>query len=212
MLPSGLAFDDAVAAELARGRPSTVIVDDAHRAASLNLLRAVLDDPRYEGVQLILTLRAGFEQLTLHRAGLRPDEVQTVRLGRLGRAAIDQLVRSRPDPVEPHDLRLRIVMLAQGRPLVAHIACQAAQRGDMRTDDGELQVWQAYLARLLDPTWPAYFGDVLAVCAAVGGSTRHTTPTCPCCAPRLRAAPTTSLSRPSMSWPTTASCLGSAAA
>jgi len=168
VLPAAGTFDDEAVAELQPGDQTVVVLDDAHRS-QLDSLRAVLHDPRFSDVRFVLTVRPGLESRTLYRAGLRAGEAQLVHVGRLSRAAIDRLINSRPNRVAPHDLRLRLIRLAEGRPLIAHMACEAAHRGGLLARGGERTVLSSYLRRLVDPTWPSFYGDVLAVCAALGG-------------------------------------------
>jgi hypothetical protein len=59
--------------------------------------------------------------------------------------------------------------MAQGRPLIAHMACEAAHGGDLLAANGERAVLAKYLERLIDPAWPTLYADLLAVCAALGG-------------------------------------------
>ena len=102
------------------------------------------------------------------RAGIEPAEAELVEVG-TGSCArrLTELIEAPPYPVAPHELRLRPGAPGRRAPAYAHIwACEAEQRGEFLRPKREQDMLRAYLDRLLDPAWPALYGDILATCAS----------------------------------------------
>ena len=66
--------------------PSVVLADDAHRSPDLSGLPAMLAEPRFDGVTVVLTMAASSAASVLGRWGLDRATVVTIPLAGLGRA------------------------------------------------------------------------------------------------------------------------------
>lgn len=60
---------------------SVIVVDDAHRSPDLSGLAAMVGDPRFIGVTVVLTVRPGLAEPTLRRVGLDPRQAHYDRFG-----------------------------------------------------------------------------------------------------------------------------------
>jgi len=114
--------------------PSIVVADDAHRSPDLSGLAALLADPRFDGVTIVLTVAAGSTATVLARWGLDRATTETVRLAGLERSEIDQIVAGHGFTGEA--FRSHVAGIAQGSPWLAHTACLiAAKQGIFRWSD-----------------------------------------------------------------------------
>jgi hypothetical protein len=104
--------------------PSIVIIDDAHRSPDLSGIAAMLRDPRFAGVKVVLTVPAGGTPGVLDRIGLDRAEAVIIRLAGLDRGEIDQIVKDRGFSAE--SFRSHVIEVAQGNPWLAHAACAVA--------------------------------------------------------------------------------------
>lgn len=116
-----------IAQELPPHRPAVLLIDDAHSQARLSELQAMLRHARWSGVKLILTVRPGYVEKVKRALGLPDSETAQVDLGELPRAQIDALLRNAPHAIEDEGIRVRLVKLAQGNPLIAHMAGHAVR-------------------------------------------------------------------------------------
>ena len=148
-------------------QPCVVLVDDAHRIEALSGLRLMLDDPRWSAVRVVCTLRPGFEPQVQASAGLSDHEVERLEVGPLGRPEIDQLLRQRPHPINSEGLRTAIIRLAQGIPLIAHLAAAGVHRGTLwrtATAPSYAAIWPTQSPGLTDPA----ARHLVAIVAAFG--------------------------------------------
>lgn len=104
--------------------PAIVLIDDAHNARDLSGVAAMVGDPRFGRVRLVLTVRTGLTDVVLRDAGLADEPRVVVRVECLDREDIARIVSDAgiPDESFQHD----VVELAHGSPLIAHAACEAA--------------------------------------------------------------------------------------
>lgn len=72
--------------------PSVLVVDDAHRSSDLSGLAAMVGDPRFAGVMVMLTVRPGLAEATLRQVGLDHVDPTTITLDPLGRSEISEIV------------------------------------------------------------------------------------------------------------------------
>ncbi len=105
-------------------KPSIVVADDAHRSPDLSGIAAMLRDPRFADVKVVLTVPAGGASGVVERLGLDRDEAVIIRLAGLDRGEIDQIVRDRGFAGE--SFRSHVIEVAQGNPWLAHAACTVA--------------------------------------------------------------------------------------
>lgn len=149
VLNRAMPFDADALAEVPVGRPVVVLIDDAHRAEVLNGVRGILDDSRWSQVRLLLTLRPGTEMSTVQRAGLHPDEAVRIGVGKLPPSDVDAIITGPPHRIQSDRFRHWVIDLAQGNPLIAHIACKTALE-DQGIEAGTLaEVLRRHLHRLL---------------------------------------------------------------
>lgn len=114
--------------------PSIVVADDAHRSPDLSGFAALLGDPRFDGVTIVLTVAAGSTASVLARWGLDRVKAETISLAGLGRGEIDRIVAGHGFTGEA--FRSHVVGVAQGSPWLAHAACLiAAKQGIFRWSD-----------------------------------------------------------------------------
>jgi hypothetical protein len=114
--------------------PSVIVVDDAHRSTDLSGLAAMVGDPRFARVTVVLTVRPGLADPTLRRIGLDQVEPTTIVLGPLGRSEINEIVAAHG--IIDETFHLHVIDIAQGNPLIAHTACEiAAQQGTYSWQD-----------------------------------------------------------------------------
>ncbi len=104
--------------------PSIVVVDDAHRSPDLTGLAAMLQDPKFVRVKVVLTVRPGTLFRVLASLGQERAKVATVKLAPLDRVEIDQIVTGHG--LMQDSFRLHVVGIAGGNPGLAHAACDVA--------------------------------------------------------------------------------------
>ena len=118
--------------------PSIVVADDAHRSPDLSGLAAMIGDPRFGSVTVVLTVAAGSAARVLWRGGLDRASPVIIRLAGLASQEIGEIVAGHGfDGVA---FKSHVAEVAQGSPWLAHAACLvAAERKIYRwSDTGEL--------------------------------------------------------------------------
>lgn len=114
--------------------PSVIVVDDAHRSPDLSGLAAMVGDPRFAGVTVVLAVRPGLAEQTLRQAGLDQVELTTITLDPLGRSEINEIIVAHG--ITDQAFHLHVVDIAEGNPLIAHAACEIAiQQGTYSWQD-----------------------------------------------------------------------------
>ncbi|WP_405906472.1 hypothetical protein OG742_12385 [Streptomyces sp. NBC_00828] len=126
--PTGVALPAVAFAQVPGDAPLVVIVDDADRSPDLTGLSALVNDPRFDRVRLVMTLRPGRRVPTLRRCGLERSAGPAIELNALDRPTIDAIITDRG--IENLAFRLSVIDLAQGNPLIAHVACETALAAD----------------------------------------------------------------------------------
>ena len=121
---TGVALAAGSLAAVPPGEPSIVVIDDAHRSPDLSGVAALLGDPRFAYVRIVLTVRPGLAADVLARMGQERARIITISLAGLGRGEIDQIVTGHGFTTEA--FRRHIADIADGNPLLAHAACQVA--------------------------------------------------------------------------------------
>jgi hypothetical protein len=111
-------------ADVSLDGPSVVVADDAHRSPDLSGLAAMLGDPRFDSVTVVLTVAAGSAAGVLARWGLDRARAVAVPLGGLGRKEIGQIVAGHGFTAQA--FRSHVAAVAQGSPWLAHAACLIA--------------------------------------------------------------------------------------
>ncbi|MGH3776734.1 MAG: hypothetical protein ACRDRR_13560 [Pseudonocardiaceae bacterium] len=105
---------------------SVIVIDDAHRSPGLSGLAAMVGDPRFAGVTVVFTVRPGLVEPTLRHAGLDHFKPTTITLGPLGRSEISEIVTTHG--ITNEAFRLHVIDIAEGNPLIAHLACEIAAK------------------------------------------------------------------------------------
>lgn len=114
--------------DIPRDEAVTLVVDDAHRTADLSGVAALVGDSRYDHVRIVLTVRTGFAETAVTRAGLDNQQRRTIVLGPLERTDVEAIVRGHG--IDDAEFALAVIELSEGVPLVAHAAAsQAAAQG-----------------------------------------------------------------------------------
>jgi len=125
---SGVAVPPQSLVDLPVDEPAVLIIDDAHRARDLTGLPALFNDPRYDKVSVVLTMRGGYSARTLDQAGLGDQPTARISLGSLDRRDIDEIVRGHG--INNEAFSTYAITLAGGNPLIAHVmANEAAAKG-----------------------------------------------------------------------------------
>lgn len=169
VLNRGMAFDATVVGRVPVDRPVTLVLDDAHRVPVLGGVRALLDDERWARTRLVLTTRPGMERVVFEEARLDPQEITQITVGKLGRRHIDAIVTGPPHRISHEPFRLWVIELAQGNPLIAHMAAQTAlqQQGIQARTLAELL--RGHLDRLLSSGYEsAHHRRALGLIAVLG--------------------------------------------
>lgn len=109
-----------------RDTPVVVVVDDARLGSQLSCLAVMVNDPTYGQVKIVLTMPSGIARHVLAEAGLRRPKPLTITLGPLTSKEIDQIVTNHG--ITSDDFRRHVAAIAAGNPLVAHAACELAER------------------------------------------------------------------------------------
>ncbi|MGH3900008.1 MAG: TIR domain-containing protein [Pseudonocardiaceae bacterium] len=127
--------------------PSVIFVDDAHRSPDLSGLAAIVGDPRFAGVTVVLTVRSGLADPTLRRAGLDNLQHTTITLGPLSRSKISEIVSTHG--ITGEAFHLHVIDIAEGNPLIAHSACElATQQGTYNWQDTRSVLRELFKIRL----------------------------------------------------------------
>jgi len=147
---SGVAVTPESLVDLPVDEPAVLIVDDAHRARDLTGLPALFNDPRYDKVSVILTMRGGYADRTLDQAGLGDQPTGRLGLGTLDREDIDEIVRGHG--INDATFSTYVIALARGNPLIAHaMANEAAAKGSYGWTD-VANLMRRLVTRRLIPT------------------------------------------------------------
>ncbi|MFE2534722.1 hypothetical protein [Streptomyces sp. NPDC059371] len=126
--PTGVALPVEAFAQVPVDVPLVVIVDDADRSPDLTGVSALVNDSQFNRVRLVMTMRPGRRAPTLRRCGLERSAGPTIELRALDRTTVDTIVTGRG--IENLPFRLSVINLAQGNPLIAHLACERALAAD----------------------------------------------------------------------------------
>lgn len=121
---SATALPPGVFADVPLDDPSIVLVDDAHNARDLSGVASMVGDPRFTRVRVVLTIRTGLTDTVLRDAGLADEPCVVVRVECLDREEIARIVSDAG--IQDESFQHDVVELAQGSPLIAHAACEAA--------------------------------------------------------------------------------------
>lgn len=114
--------------------PAIVVVDDARFGSQLSGLAAMINDPRYGQVKLVLTMVSGTSRQVLAEVGLRRPKPLTITLGPLTDKDIDQIVTNYAFTGD--EFRRHVIAIAAGNPFIAVAACELAKRhGTLSWDD-----------------------------------------------------------------------------
>lgn len=114
-------------------RLGTALAPAAHSPMNRGLA-AMVGDPRFAGVIVVLTVRPGLAEQTLWQAGLDQVEPTTITLDPLGRSEINEIVAAHG--IADQAFHLHVVDIAEGNPLIAHAACEIAiQQGTYSWQD-----------------------------------------------------------------------------
>lgn len=130
-LSHGMTFDSRAFTSIPPSKPLILLIDDAHRIDDLSGVRLLLDDSRYDEVRFLLTIRPGFQAQVVEKCRLHDTEYDECSVVQVERRTIDSIVRGDPYRIGNEDIRLSIIAIADGNPLIAHIAAQAASRGKL---------------------------------------------------------------------------------
>ena len=124
----GLDFHLDYLAETEAGYETTVLVDDAHQRRDLEqLLRAL--ERRRPVPRLVLTVRPGHGaavEVLLYELAL---QATTLRLGPVGRSALDALLHAEPFAIAHEGMRGAIIAVSEGNVGIALIAGTLAAQG-----------------------------------------------------------------------------------
>lgn len=163
-------LDREALADLPAGIDAVLIVDNAHRVDDVRGVRHLLDDKRWNGYRIVMTIRSGHESHVSQSAQLEEAEVLALSLGPLGAAHVDSILRNPPHGIQREDIRLGIRQLSGGVPLIAHLAADGVRRGSLdRT--GVADLLRSYVRRCLEASSPLE-QNILAALAVVGTLTR----------------------------------------
>ncbi len=170
--PGSLVLPPAVGArphdldDLVVDRPTVLVVEDAHRSGrDLTGVAALIGDPAFDQVRVVLTARRGFAEEITERIGVHDRDVHTVTLDVLDRMSVDALVRSHGIEYEP--FRRHIVNAAAGNPLIAHEACQVVTTSGRYTVTDTADILADFVKSRLRPGDPPHADVRRAVLTAV---------------------------------------------
>lgn len=133
-----------IAADVPASVKTVLLIDDAHECSDLSGVRALLQDAQWRQCSVILTCRPGRESEVISKAGLPAQDHRVLTLDKLARLQMDDLLKNDPYHINNEDLRVFIIHLADGNPLIAHMAAVSAFRGDLGVEG---------VARLLQGFW-----------------------------------------------------------
>ena len=145
--------------------PSVIVVDDAHRSPDLTGLAAMVGDPRFARVTVVLTVRPGLAEPTLRQVGLDRVTPTTITLEPLGRSEINQIVAGHG--ITDETFHLHVIDIAHGNPLIAHTACEIAAQGTYSWQDTASVLRDLFKIRLSHLTTDGHEHLAVAVALAV---------------------------------------------
>ncbi len=144
---TGTALSEDKLVDLPVDVPSVIVIDDAHRSPDLSGLAAMVGDPRFARVTVVLTVRPGVAEPTLRRAGLDHVTPITFTLDPLNRSEIDDIVTAYG--IADDTFHLHVIDIAGGNPLIAHSACEIAiQQGTYSWQDTRSVLHDLFKIRL----------------------------------------------------------------
>lgn len=123
---AGVKVDRAALTEVPLKSPAVIVVDDAHRSPDLTGIATMLGDSRYNSVKVVLTTRPGLADNALEQAGLEAHPRVDVPLDLLDRPQINAIVQGHG--LHDDGFTVAVIDIAQGNPLLAHLACDVAIR------------------------------------------------------------------------------------
>ncbi|MCA1671641.1 MAG: AAA family ATPase, partial [Actinobacteria bacterium] len=163
---TGTALSDDKLVDVPLDAPSVLVIDDAHRSPDLSGLAAMVGDPRFAGVTVVLTVRPGLAAPTLRRAGLDHVNPTTITLGPLGRSEISEIVTA--CGVTDEAFHFHVIDIAEGNPLIAHSACEiAVQQGTHSWQDTASVLRDLFKIRLRHLTTDGHEHLAVAVALAL---------------------------------------------
>ena len=166
-------FDRDAVGALAPHEAGVVIVDDAHRVSDLSGVRLLLDDSAWRGWHIVMTLRPGFADEVLDRAGVSAGEVRAIAFEGLTRPEAAELVKNPPYRITVTELARHVVELARGNPLMLHLGAQAAVRGELTTR-GQADLLRGYVRHMRRSLPQGLHGDLVTMAALYGGLSAST--------------------------------------
>jgi hypothetical protein len=167
VLQAAQRFDRDAVGGLDPHGPGVLILDDAHRVADVSGMRLLLDDPPWSQWRVIMTLRPGYADDVLERAGLESHEVVDIGFGGLTRPQAAQLLADEPYRITVPDLANHLVVLAKGSPLMLHLGAEAAVRGGL-SPRGQAELLRSYASRLLRSLPQGLHEDLMTIAALFG--------------------------------------------
>jgi hypothetical protein len=168
VLQSAQGFDRVAAGGLDAYSAGVLLIDDAHRVEDLSGVRAMLEDAAWKNWTVVMTLRPGFAEQVLVRAGLDVDLVTEIAFGGLTRPQAAALLAAEPYKITLPELGRHLVELAQGNPLMLHLGADAAGRSGL-TPQTQADLLRAYARRLRRSLPEELHGDLLSIAAFYGG-------------------------------------------
>ncbi len=167
VLKAAQRFDRDAAGALGAYEAGVLLIDDAHRLDDLSGLRALLDDAAWKDWMVVMTLRPGFAEDVLERAGVEADEIAQLAFGALGRPQAAQLLAGEPYAITQPELARHLIELAEGNPLMLHLAAEAAKRREL-TPRGQADLLRGYARRLRRSLPECLHSDLVAIAAFYG--------------------------------------------
>ena len=161
-------FDRDAVGALPSHEHGIVILDDAHQIDDLSGVRLLLDDRAWARWQVVLTVRRGFAERTLVRAGVLLEEASIISFEGLNRPEATRLLRAQPYGIRAREVLRYLVDIARGNPLVLHLGAKAAVRGDLAAR-GQAEVLRALSATRAGLSRRGFPGDLIAIAALCGG-------------------------------------------
>ena len=170
----GTSITSTCLSDVPLGSPAVVIVDDADRSADLSGIAAMLRDPRYGRVKVVLTVRPAQAVPVLARIGQERASIARIPVAGLSRSGIDQIVTGHG--LNGEAFRRHVIDIARGNPLLAHTASSlAVTRGTYSWDDTAALLGDLIAARLQHLGSPAGEHQAAATALAVMTSAKDGT-------------------------------------
>lgn len=167
VLQAAQRFDRDAVGALDPHAPGVLLVDDAHRVDDLSGLRLLLDDPSWSEWRVIMTLRPGYADDVLQRAGLEANQVVDIAFGGLTRPQAAQLIAGPPYGITRPELANHLVFLAKGSPLMLHLGADAAVQGRL-SRQGQAELLRSYATRLRRSLPAGLHEDLVTIAALFG--------------------------------------------